>query len=69
MPFLCVVWANEPQATYNVQHKARAKKEDAGKIINDHFFPAPSSRAPRRLWLLLAAPSWAFLHRDILITI
>ena len=45
MPFLCVVCANEPQATYNVQHKARAKKEDAEKIINDHFF----QRLPRAL--------------------
>ena len=69
MPFCALFVRTNHKATYNVQHKARAKKEDARKIVNDHFFPAPSSRAPRRLWLLLAAPSWAVLHRDILITI
>ena len=45
MPFFALFVRTNHKATYNVQHKARAKKEDAGKIVNDHFF----QRLPRPL--------------------
>lgn len=73
--FFCVVRANEPQSDVQRAKQGTRKGGRRGKNNHDFFSSVPSpgqllvSRAPRRLWLLLAPPSCAVLHRNILSTI
>ena len=73
--FFCVVRANEPQSDVQRAKQGTRKGGRHGKNNHDFFSSVPSpgqllvSRAPRRLWLLLAPPSCAVLHRNILSTI